>query len=191
MRAGLDKNVILKAAADMADARGVTNVTLKALAEELGVKTPSLYKHISGLEELNRELMLYGWKTLENEVLRAAVGKAKDDAIRAIFHAYRDFVWKHPGVFEAMQWYNMYRSDRDLQATEGIVDLLFQILDAYQLPEEQKVHLVRMFRGFLQGFLNVEIHGGYGNPVPVEQTFDFALDIMLGGIRSLQRGETK
>ena len=36
MRAGLDKNVILKAAADMADKHGVANVTLKALAEELG-----------------------------------------------------------------------------------------------------------------------------------------------------------
>ena len=191
MRAGLDKDIILKAAADMADAKGIASVTLKALAEELGVKSPSLYKHIGGLEELNREVMLYGWKMLEEEILHAAVGKSKDDALRAIFHTYRNYVIAHPGVFEAMQWYNMYCSEKDLQATAGIVTVLFQILDAYALTNDQKVHLVRMFRGFLQGFLNVESHGGYGNPMPIEQSFDFALDIMLRGIHNLQGGNTK
>ena len=191
MKAGLDKNVILKKAADMADANGVTSVTIKSLATELGVKSPSLYKHIDGLEELNKELMLYGWQAIEKETRPAAIGKSKDDAIRAIFYAYRNYVKAHPGVFEAMQWYNMYCSEKDLQATAGIVTVLFQILDAYALTNDQKVHLVRMFRGFLQGFLNVESHGGYGNPMPIEQSFDFALDIMLRGIHNLQGGNTK
>ncbi|MBQ2238008.1 MAG: TetR/AcrR family transcriptional regulator, partial [Lachnospiraceae bacterium] len=92
MKAGLDKDIILKTAADLADAEGIANVTLKALAEKLGVKPPSLYKHINGLEELNKALMLYGWKSLEKKVTRAAVGKSKEDAIRAIFYAYRDYV---------------------------------------------------------------------------------------------------
>lgn len=191
MGVGLDKDKILKAAADMADEQGIANVTLNALANELGVKSPSLYKHIEGLEDLKRELMLYGWKALETEAMRAAVGKSKDDAIRAIFYAYRSYVKVHPGVFEAMQWYNMYNSKKDLEATEGIVALLFQILDAYELAEEQKVHLVRMFRGFLQGFLMTENHGGYGNPMPIEETFDFAIDIMLAGIHGLQGGNIK
>lgn len=191
MRAGLDKNVILKAAADMADKHGVANVTLKALADELGVKPPSLYKHIDGLDELNKELMLYGWKTLESDLIRSAVGKAKDDAIRAIFHTYRNYVIEHPGLFEAMQWYNMYLSDEYLQVTEEIVSLLFQILDSYNLPDEKKVHLVRIFRGFLQGFLSIECHGGYGNPMPIEKTFDFALDILLSGIHGLQETTDK
>ena len=68
MKAGLDKDIILKTAADLADAEGIANVTLKALAEKLGVKPPSLYKHINGLEELNKALMLYGWKSLEKKV---------------------------------------------------------------------------------------------------------------------------
>ncbi len=186
MRAGLDKDIILKAAADMADTKGIASVTLKALADELGVKSPSLYKHIGGLEELNKELMLYGWKSLETEILHAAVGKSRDDALRVIFHTYRDYVMAHPGVFEAMQWYNMYLSDQDLQATEGIVAILFQILDAYELTHGHKVHLVRTFRGFLQGFMSIECHGGFGNPLSTVDTFDFALDIMLKGIGNMK-----
>ena len=191
MKAGLDKDIILKTAADLEDAEGIANVTLKALAEKLGVKPPSLYKHINGLEELNKALMLYGWKSLEKKVTRAAVGKSKEDAIRAIFYAYRDYVKEHPGVFEAMQWYNMYQSEENLQATEEIVAVLFQVLSAYDLQEEQKVHIVRMFRVFLQGFLMVEIHGGFGNPVSITESFDFSLEILLNGIKNLTKGKSE
>jgi AcrR family transcriptional regulator len=191
MKAGLDKKKIIKSAADMADKKGIANVTLKVLAEELGIKPPSLYKHFSGgLEELNKELMLYGWRSLESEITRAAIGKAKDDAIIAICYAYRNFVAKHKGLFEAMQWYNMYQSEEHLKATEGTVSILFQVLEAYGLSEEQKVHIVRMLRGFLQGFVSIESHGGYGNPTPLNDTFDFALKTILNGIRDLQ-GETE
>lgn len=191
MRVGLDKNTILKTAANMADTNGIASVSLKALAEELGIKSPSLYKHISGLDELNKELMLYGWKALEQDIIKASIGKAKDDAIISICWAYRNYVILHPGVYEAMQWYNMYLSEEHLNATEGIISVLFQVLDAYNLSEEQKVHIVRMLRGFLQGFLTIESHGGYGNPQPIDDTFNFALKTILNGIRDLQGGTTK
>lgn len=191
MRVGLDKNTILKTAANMADTNGIASVTLKALAEELGIKSPSLYKHISGLDELNKELMLYGWKALEQDIIKASIGKAKDDAIIAICWTYRNYVTLHPGLYEAMQWYNMYLSEEHLNATEGIISVIFQVLDAYNLTEEQKVHIVRMLRGFLQGFLTIESHGGYGNPQPIDDSFNFALKTILNGIRDLQGGTTK
>ena len=186
MTGRLDEKVILDTAARMADEGGVANITLKALAEELGVKSPSLYKHISGLDELNKELMLYGWDLLEKEVMKAAIGKAKDDAIITLCHAFRNFVALHRGLFEAMQWYNMYQSDEHLQATEGLVSVLFQVLDGYDLTEEQKVHIVRMLRGFLQGFSTIESHNGFGNPLSVEDTFNLSVKIILNGIHDLQ-----
>ena len=77
MKVGLDKKAIIEAAASMADDKGGANVTLKVLATELGIKSPSLYKHFSGgLEELNKELMLYGWRSLESELTKAAIGNA-------------------------------------------------------------------------------------------------------------------
>ncbi len=191
MKVGLDKTTILKAAANMADEKGIANVSLKVLASELGVKSPSLYKHFNGgLDELNKELMLYGWRSLDSKITKAAIGKAKDDAIMAICYAYRNFAAEHKGLFEAMQWYNMYQSEEHLQATQGTVSVFFQVLDAYDLDEGQKVHIVRMFRGFLQGFSSIESHGGYGNPLSVNDSFDFAVKTILNGIHDLQ-GETE
>ena len=192
MKTGLDKDKIIEMAANIADEKGLANVTLKVLATELGIKSPSLYKHFSGgLDELNKDLMLYGWRSLETEITKAAIGKSKDDAIISICHVYRDFASRHKGLFEAMQWYNMYQSEEHLQATSGTVSILFQVLEAYGLSEEQKVHIVRMLRGFLQGFSTIESHGGYGNPTPLDDTFDFALKTILNGIRDLQGGTTK
>lgn len=191
MRTKLDKSVILDTAARMADKEGIANITLKSLAEKLGVKSPSLYKHISGLDELNKELMLYGWNLLEKEMIKAAIGKAKDDAIIALSYTYRNFVALHRGLFEAMQWYNMYQTDEHLQATEGLVSVIFQVLDAYDLLEEQKVHIVRMLRGFLQGFSAIESHNGFGNSLSMEDTFDFSLKIILDGIHNLHGGNEK
>ena len=192
MKAGLDKTTIIETAANMADERGISNVTLKVLAEELGIKPPSLYKHFKGgLEELNKELMLHGWRSLENEITKAAIGKAKDDAILAICYAYRNFAAEHKGLFEAMQWYNMYQSEEHLQATQGMVSVFFQVLDAYDLNDGQKVHIVRMFRGFLQGFSSIEIHSGFGNPLSINDSFDFALKTILNGIHDLQGGTAK
>ena len=187
MKIKLNKNIILKTAANMADTEGIASVTLKALAEQLNVKSPSLYKHINGLEELNKELMLYGWKSIEKEMTKAAVGRSKDDAIIAMCIAFRNYIKQHPGVFETMQRYNMYNSKENLQATEAVVSVVFQVFSAYDLSEEQTVHLVRILRSFLQGFLDIEIHGGFGNSLSVEESFDFALKILLNGIHDLHK----
>ena len=45
-RAGLDKDVIVSRAAQLANKIGLENVTLKVIAKEFGVQTPSLYNHI-------------------------------------------------------------------------------------------------------------------------------------------------
>lgn len=183
----LNKVTVVQTAADMADRNGLSSVTLKTLSEELGIKSPSIYKHIpNGLDGLHRELMLYGWRSVEAVMVKAAVGKSKDDAMYAISCAFRDFVKAHTGLFEAMQWYNMYVSDETLQATEKIVDLLFQVLDGYKLSEKNKVNTVRTFRAFWQGYSSIECHNGYGNSQSIDESFDFAIKILLKGISELQ-----
>ena len=190
MRAGLNKEKIIEAAAEMAVEKGISGVTLKELAVELGIKPPSLYKHFSGgLDELNKELMLYGWRMLDGEITKAVIGKAKDDAVIALCYAYRKFVLEHKGLNEAMQWYNMYQSEEHLKASAGAVDVMLRALSSYRLTEEQKIHIVRMIRAFLQGFTSIEVNVGKNYPVPLDDSFDFALRIILSGIADMKGDE--
>lgn len=187
MKTGLSKQEIISIAAEMADEKGIAGVTFKALADKLGIKPPSLYKHFGGgLDELNMELMLYGWRLMDGKITKAVIGKAKDDAVIALCYAYREFVSEHKGLYEAMQWYNMYDSEEHRQATAGAVDVMYRALSSYDLTDEQKVHTVRLIRAFLQGFSTIEVHAGSDRPVPLDDSFDFALKTILGGIAEMQ-----
>lgn len=43
---------VIKTASDMADRNGLHNVSLKAIAENLGIRTPSLYNHTTSFYKL-------------------------------------------------------------------------------------------------------------------------------------------
>lgn len=188
MKNRLDRKQILEEAARIADEKGAKALTIKSLAERLGIKSPSVYKHFSGgLDEINTELMLYGWNLMETEVVGAAVGKSKDDAVISMCRAYRDFTLDHKGLYEIMQWYNMTQSERHLKATEGLVGVMMKVLDGYGLNTEQKVHIVRMVRSFLHGFASIEKHGGYGSSYSTDDTFDFAVRTIIRGISDIKK----
>ena len=46
---GLDSQTILNAAAELAEEKGLENISLLQVAEKLGVKPPSLYNHLRSL----------------------------------------------------------------------------------------------------------------------------------------------
>jgi AcrR family transcriptional regulator len=72
-RAGLDREAVIAAAAELADSRpdGLDAVTLTGLADRLGVRTPSLYAHIDGLADLRRQLGARGARQLTVAVVAA------------------------------------------------------------------------------------------------------------------------
>ena len=55
-RAGLSGGEVVAAAAGLADELGFAGLTMGLLAERLGVRTPSLYKHVGGLADLQHQL---------------------------------------------------------------------------------------------------------------------------------------
>lgn len=49
------KAAVIQTACDIADEKGLNNVSLKAVAEKLNIRTPSLYNHIGSIDDLLRE----------------------------------------------------------------------------------------------------------------------------------------
>src|ERR1700751_4684481 len=102
-RAGLDTDAVVDAAARLADADGLESVTLARLAAELGVRAPSLYAHVDGLEDLRRRLGARGARELADALGRAAAGRAGTEALVAVADAYRAYARAHPGSYAALQ----------------------------------------------------------------------------------------
>ena len=77
-----------------------------------GVKSPSLYNHIDGFDDLKQQLMLYGWKELENRIIEAVIGLSGYDAIRAMCYAFHEYAIENQGVFSTMLWYNQFENEQ-------------------------------------------------------------------------------
>jgi AcrR family transcriptional regulator len=96
-RAGLSTAAVVGAAAELADADGLEGLTLARLAGAVGVRTPSLYNHVGSLDDVRRGVALVALREIGDALRDAAVGRARDDALVAMAHAYRDYARAHPG----------------------------------------------------------------------------------------------
>src|SRR3954447_21034060 len=95
-RAGLSPAAVVAAAADLADANGLHAVTLAAVAGAVGVRTPSLYNHVGGLDDVRRGVALRALREIGDALRDAAVGRAGDEALTAVAHAYRAYAKPPP-----------------------------------------------------------------------------------------------
>ena len=185
-RAGLDKAVVVERAAWLANQLGLEQIQLKTLAESLGVQPPSLYNHIKGLDDLHRELMLYGWRQMERRMAEAAAGVSGYAAWEAVCRAFYGYATENPGVFSAMLWYNKYQDEETRRSTENLFSLCFQITASLHISAENCNHLIRTFRAFLEGFCLLVNNNAFGHALPVADSFDLSLQVLIAGMKELE-----
>jgi AcrR family transcriptional regulator len=183
-RAGLTPDLVTKAAGDLVNREGRAGLTLARLASELGVRSPSLYNHVGGLEDLERLVALDGIDQLA-EVCRAAVmGKARSDALRALAVAYRGFAKAQPGVYSLTQIARPEDPEFGERAAR-VLEPVTAVLGGFGLEGDALIHAVRSLRAALHGFANLETGNGFGLDVDVEESFEWLVamvDRSLSGI---------
>ncbi len=181
--ASLDRAAVVAAAARLVDARGANEVTLTTLAAHLGIRTSSLYNHIPGQEGLRRELALLGARDLAARMGRAAIGKSGDEALLALAHAYRAFATDHPGLY-MLTLRAPAPDDRALaEASEEILAVLRAVLEPYGLRDEvDLLHVIRGWRSLLHGFISLEVEGGFGLPLDLDESFARLLRQFIAGL---------
>lgn len=171
-RAGLSTLRVVQEAEDVADEVGLTNVTLAAVAARLGVRLPSLYKHVAGMEALQRLIAIRAKTELADVLGRAAVGKAGATALAAMFLACRDWATQHPGRYEAIIQPALPQDTEHTAASESILRVAFDVLAGYQLEGDDAVDAVRALWASLHGFIALEHAGGFGLPADIDRSFE-------------------
>ena len=181
-RPGLTKEKLVDAAIDIINQEGLDNLTIAALSAKFSVKPPSLYNHIDSHEALQQAITLRGIKSITLVIQKAAMGRAGYDALKAVAIAYREFAKSQPGLYE-MTVRSHEGQDPELAAAQReAVDAFTRILKGYHLDEEKALHAVRCIRSSLHGFVALEIQGGFGLPLSIEESFDYHLRILDCGL---------
>lgn len=96
-RVGLSRERVVGEAAALADEVGYDGLTRADLAARCGVRVPSLYKHVDGLDALRGSVAVLAVRELAHELRSAAVGHSRGHALRAIAEGYRVYAHRHPG----------------------------------------------------------------------------------------------
>lgn len=175
-RAGLTVDRVVDAAVRVADRDGHDALTLGAVADLLGVRTPSLYNHVRGLDDLRRLLTVRALRELGEVVQRAAVGRSADDAVRAIATAYRGFALDHPGLYAATVRTTEGGDAEVQEAGAEVLATVLAALGAYGLDDDEAVHATRTLRSAVHGFVSLELAGGFGLAQDPAATFTWMVD---------------
>lgn len=186
-RAGLTKERVIDAAAALVDEEGLPALTLARLASELGVKTPSLYSHVGSLGELFGRLKLRGLLWQLDVMRRATVGRAGTDALRGIADAQRHFAKEHPGLHAATV--RVGDDDpADVQAVgRDLLEVVLAVLRGYGLEGDDALHATRALRAATRGFIDLELQGGFGLPLEVEESYERLLALLDKGLRDFPK----
>ena len=183
-RAGLTPDLVVTHAGELADRDGYDALTLATLADRLGIKVPSLYKHVTSLADLQRRLRLTGLRQLDEALRNAAVGRAGTDALVATGHAYRRYAREHPGHYAAGLRAPQPADHEEIAPVAArLVELMLAVVRGYGQEGDDAVHAVRGVRAALHGFVALEQAGGFGMPQDVDTSFEHLLATLDAGLR--------
>ncbi len=178
-RAGLDETRVIQAAAALADAESLEALTLATLATHLGVRTPTLYHYVNGLDGLRRDLALLGKRELARTLGHAVMGRSGAIALEELARAYRAFAHAHPGQYAASQRAAAAEDTSMREAEAEVVAIVLRVLAASEQQRDTAIHQVRLIRSALHGFVALEMSGGFGLPQDVEETFRRLLSVIV------------
>ena len=179
---------MIAAAAEAIDARGPDGLTLASIAQEFGVKTPSLYTHVDGIDDVREAVRLSVLEELGEELQRAAVGRSGRDALRATAAAYRAFALRHPGRY-ALSLRGDVQDPAVAAVAGGILETVTAVLRGYGLEGDAALHATRALRSALHGFVALELAGGFAMDLDVDTSFERFVDLLDAGFRA--RGEVQ
>lgn len=190
-RAGLTRAAVVAVALELVDAGGVNGLdrlTLAAVASRAGVAVPSLYKHVTSLDDLRRAVATECVAELTAVLAQATIGRSGSEAIHSAADAVRAYAHHHPGRYAATQVAPDLGSDGDAEliARAGeTIAVLTAALRGFGLPEDATVDAIRMLRSALHGFITLELGGGFGLPDDLDRSFRLLIDGIETGIASL------
>ena len=171
-RAGLSRDRVAEEAAAMADEVGLSTLTLAALADRLGVRQPSLYKHIDSMAGLHRDIAVHAKRDLGDVLARASVGRAGADAITSMSHAYRQWALQHPARYEAANRIPAPGDLEDETVSLAVIRLIADVLTAYHLEGDDAIDAIRAFRSTLHGFISYETTGAFALSADINRSFE-------------------
>lgn len=178
----VDRETIVTQAWQLIEAEGAENLSLSKLAETLGIKAPSLYRHVGSKAGLLQAVNLHTNQQLVAALNEAAVQPTAtpQEQTATILHAYRGFALAHPHTY-VLAFTNTDEALRpDADVLEQLALPLQQVISAVSGPE-QSLAALRGAMALVHGFVMLELHGQLRRGGDLGADFETAVHAYLNG----------
>ncbi|MGW6282628.1 TetR/AcrR family transcriptional regulator [Kribbella sp. NPDC055071] len=184
-RAGLRTDDVVVAAATLVDEIGYHELTMGVLAQRLGVRPPSLYKHVENLADLQHRIATIAMTELGDWIRDALQAKTGRDAVHALFAAVRSYVQSHPGRYLSTVGAEFAGADDPMFiASARILESIGAVLRGYGVTDAERDHAIRSMRCMIHGFASLSASNGFQWNADPEVSFDWMVEFVDRGLRA-------
>ena len=53
----------------------------------------------------------------------------------------------------------------------------------------ERVKMIRFYRAFLEGFIMLQIHNSFGNPISIDESFEISMNVLISGMEQYRRNK--
>lgn len=179
---------IVSAARALLDGGGPDAVTMGAVAAAVGVRGPSLYKHVDGRGELLRLVAAAAVAQLGREVSAATDAQTDPAAsLVAAARALRGFARRSPHAYGLIfgPVPEGIRPSADI-LEEAAAPMLRAV--AGLVPESEVLPAARTMTSWANGFVSMELAGSFRMGGHVDEAFEWGLRAVVGAVAARASG---
>ena len=185
----LDADQVVVAAEQLVTERGWDGLTMAALATQLGVRAPSLYRHVESLDALRHAMRMRSLMELSDAVRTAVMGKSGIDGLHALTDAYRTYAKDHPVRYLAQS--GLPGDEPTRAASRRIGEAGYAVLASFGLDPAELPVATAQLAALLHGFVSLELVQTIDWVTDPDAAFQGLIEIFAAGLDSGARRQTK
>ncbi|GAB1545480.1 TetR/AcrR family transcriptional regulator [Scytonema sp. NUACC21] len=189
----LTKQDIVQAAIVCLEKEGECALGVNRVARSLGIKPPSIYKHLDGNPALRRAVALEIWQRFLTLCHQQTTELNEPLAmLRALLHAARNFARSHPALYAVMIQVQLQPSDPDFAPiVEKILNFYERALKPYDLSRDEMIDTIRMLHAAFYGFVAAELSGLLTLERSTDASYEVIIDALVAAISHIRQPRGK
>lgn len=166
-------SAIVEAGRALLEAEGLDGLTMQEVAQKVGVRAPSLYKHVPSRGDLIRLIAEAVLDDLGRDLEEAVTGDPGRD-LPALARVFRDFARRNPGAYRAVLSPLPEGSSPDREAFAEASRTVLETTRAL-VGEDDALDAARLVTAWAHGFLTMELSGAFRLDGDLDEAFEYGL----------------
>ncbi|HEX6128572.1 MAG TPA: WHG domain-containing protein [Candidatus Limnocylindria bacterium] len=154
---------------------GLESLTMQRVAQEVGVRAPSLYKHVRNRAELVRLVIEDVLRDLAVTLEGAATTGDPPHDLRALARAFRRFAHQNPNAYGLLFSRVPQEFAPDSRLLETASAPMMRTATALAGPQ-RALPAARTITAWATGFVRMELAGGFQLGGDVDEAFEYGID---------------